>query len=69
MIKITSAEFLQGVADLHQLPKNELKEDAGFGNLGERAFERGPERGQFCQELALESGVEAGARRHEVCMP
>jgi GTP-binding protein len=40
MIKITSAEFLQGVADLHQLPKNELKEVLFIGrsNVGKSSL-------------------------------
>ena len=40
MLKITSAEFLQGVADLHQLPKNELKEVLFIGrsNVGKSSL-------------------------------
>jgi len=40
MLKITSAEFLQGVADLHQLPKNELKEILFIGrsNVGKSSL-------------------------------
>jgi GTP-binding protein len=40
MVKITSAEFLQGVADLHQLPKNELKEVLFIGrsNVGKSSL-------------------------------
>jgi len=40
MLKITSAEFLQGVADLHQLPKNELKEVLYIGrsNVGKSSL-------------------------------
>jgi hypothetical protein len=36
MLKITSAEFLQGVADLRQLPKNALREILFIGrsNVG-----------------------------------
>ena len=40
MLKITSAEFLQGVADLHQLPKNERKEVLFIGrsNVGKSSL-------------------------------
>lgn len=40
MIKITSAEFLQGVADLRQLPKRELKEVLFIGrsNVGKSSL-------------------------------
>lgn len=40
MLKITAAEFLQGVADLHQLPKNELKEVLFIGrsNVGKSSL-------------------------------
>ena len=40
MIKITSAEFLQGVADLRQLPKRELKEILFIGrsNVGKSSL-------------------------------
>ncbi|MBI3004233.1 MAG: YihA family ribosome biogenesis GTP-binding protein [Ignavibacteriales bacterium] len=40
MLKITSAEFLQGVADLRQLPKNELKEILFIGrsNVGKSSL-------------------------------
>src|SRR5512136_2890813 len=40
MLKINSAEFLQGVADLHQLPKNELKEVLFIGrsNVGKSSL-------------------------------
>ena len=40
MLKITTAEFLQGVADLHQLPKNELKEVLFIGrsNVGKSSL-------------------------------
>jgi GTP-binding protein len=40
MLKITAAEFLQGVADLHQLPKNELKEILFIGrsNVGKSSL-------------------------------
>ena len=40
MLKITIAEFLQGVADLHQLPKNELKEVLFIGrsNVGKSSL-------------------------------
>ena len=40
MLKITTAEFLQGVADLHQLPKNELKEILFIGrsNVGKSSL-------------------------------
>lgn len=40
MIKITMAEFLQGVADLRQLPKNELKEVLFIGrsNVGKSSL-------------------------------
>ena len=40
MLKITSAEFLQGVADLHQLPKNALKEVLFIGrsNVGKSSL-------------------------------
>jgi GTP-binding protein len=40
MLKITTAEFLQGVADLHQLPKNELREILFIGrsNVGKSSL-------------------------------
>jgi GTP-binding protein len=40
MLKITSAEFLQGVADLRQLPKNELREVLFIGrsNVGKSSL-------------------------------
>lgn len=40
MLKITSAEFLQGVADLRQLPKNEMKEILFIGrsNVGKSSL-------------------------------
>ena len=40
MLKINSAEFLQGVADLHQLPKNELREIVFIGrsNVGKSSL-------------------------------
>ena len=40
MLKITAAEFLQGVADLHQLPKNELREILFIGrsNVGKSSL-------------------------------
>jgi GTP-binding protein len=40
MLKITTAEFLQGVADLHQLPKNELHEVLFIGrsNVGKSSL-------------------------------
>ncbi len=40
MIKITSAEFLQSVTDLHQLPKNELPEILFIGrsNVGKSSL-------------------------------
>ncbi|HTP80802.1 MAG TPA: ribosome biogenesis GTP-binding protein YihA/YsxC [Bacteroidota bacterium] len=40
MLKITSAEFLQGVADLRQLPKNELREVLYIGrsNVGKSSL-------------------------------
>jgi GTP-binding protein len=40
MLKITSAEFLQGVSDLRQLPKNELKEILFIGrsNVGKSSL-------------------------------
>ena len=40
MLKITAAEFLQGVADLHQLPKNALKEVLFIGrsNVGKSSL-------------------------------
>ncbi|MGB2867001.1 MAG: ribosome biogenesis GTP-binding protein YihA/YsxC [Bacteroidota bacterium] len=40
MLKITSAEFLQGVADLRQLPKNELREILFIGrsNVGKSSL-------------------------------
>jgi GTP-binding protein len=40
MLKITSAEFLQGVADLRQLPKNELREVVFIGrsNVGKSSL-------------------------------
>ncbi|HAV24158.1 MAG TPA: YihA family ribosome biogenesis GTP-binding protein [Bacteroidetes bacterium] len=40
MLKITSAEFLQGVADLRQLPKNELREIVFIGrsNVGKSSL-------------------------------
>ncbi len=40
MLKITSAEFLQGVADLRQLPKNELSEILFIGrsNVGKSSL-------------------------------
>ena len=40
MLKIAAAEFLQGVSDLHQLPKNELKEVLYIGrsNVGKSSL-------------------------------
>jgi GTP-binding protein len=40
MVKITSAEFLQGVVDLRQLPKNELREIVYIGrsNVGKSSL-------------------------------
>jgi len=40
MLKITSAEFLQGVVDLRQLPKNELREIVYIGrsNVGKSSM-------------------------------
>lgn len=40
MLKITSAEFLQGVTDLRQLPKNELREIVFIGrsNVGKSSL-------------------------------
>lgn len=40
MLKITTAEFLQGVADLRQLPKNELREVLFIGrsNVGKSSL-------------------------------
>jgi hypothetical protein len=41
--------------------------DAGFGDLGELAFEGGPEGGELFQELGPELGIETRSSRHEKC--